>query len=57
MVDMKITRAHSQSIARSGFVLLEVVLALALFATVAVGMTNALDQMGRANPRREVRHG
>ena len=46
---MKITRAHSQSIARSGFVLLEVVLALALFATVAVGMTNALDQMGRAN--------
>ena len=49
MADMKLTRAHSQSIARSGFVLLEVVLALALFATVAVGMTNALDQMGRAN--------
>lgn len=46
---MKITRAHSQRITRSGFVLLEVVLALALFATVAVGMTNALDQMGRAN--------
>lgn len=48
---MKITRAHSESFltTRSGFVLLEVVLALALFATVAVGMTNALDQMGRAN--------
>lgn len=46
---MKITRAHSSFATRSGFVLLEVVLALALFATVAVGMTNALDQMGRAN--------
>ena len=49
MADMKITRAHSSFATRSGFVLLEVVLALALFATVAVGMTNALDQMGRAN--------
>lgn len=49
MADMKITRAHSSFTTRSGFVLLEVVLALALFATVAVGMTNALDQMGRAN--------
>ena len=49
MADMKLTRAHSSFATRSGFVLLEVVLALALFATVAVGMTNALDQMGRAN--------
>lgn len=49
MADMKFTRAHSSFATRSGFVLLEVVLALALFATVAVGMTNALDQMGRAN--------
>lgn len=32
----------------SGFVLLEVILALAIFATVAVGMTNALDQMARS---------
>lgn len=46
---MKITRSHSLIFRRSGFVLLEVILALALFATVAVGMTNALDQMGRAN--------
>ena len=35
---------HSRS---AGFVLLEVILALAIFATVAVGMTNALDQMSR----------
>jgi type II secretory pathway pseudopilin PulG len=49
MVDMKITHIHSPHPHRSGFVLLEVILALALFATVAVGMTNALDQMGRAN--------
>jgi type II secretory pathway pseudopilin PulG len=49
MVDMKITHIHSPRPHRSGFVLLEVILALALFATVAVGMTNALDQMGRAN--------
>ncbi len=34
---------------RSGFVLLEVILALAIFATVAVGMTNALDQMARSS--------
>jgi type II secretory pathway pseudopilin PulG len=46
---MKITHIHSPHPHRSGFVLLEVILALALFATVAVGMTNALDQMGRAN--------
>ena len=49
MVDMKITHIHFPRPHRSGFVLLEVILALALFATVAVGMTNALDQMGRAN--------
>lgn len=35
-------------ISSAGFVLLEVMLALAIFATVAVGMTNALDQMARS---------
>ena len=38
-----IRHSHRQA----GFVLLEVILALAIFATVAVGMTNALDQMAR----------
>lgn len=32
----------------AGFVLLEVILALAIFATVAVGMTKAIDQMARS---------
>lgn len=31
-----------------GFVLLEIILALAIFATVAVGMTRAIDQMARS---------
>lgn len=40
--------ARSFVISSAGFVLLEVMLALAIFATVAVGMTNALDQMARS---------
>ncbi len=34
--------------AARAFVLLEIILALAIFATVAVGMTNAIDQMARS---------
>ena len=42
-------KSHSSHQSRlRGFVLLEVILALAIFATVAVGMTNALDQMARS---------
>ena len=40
-------RAQARGLHHTGFVLLEVILALAIFATVAVGMTNALDQMAR----------
>lgn len=35
--------------AKAGFVLLEIVMALGLFALVAVGMTQALDQIARTS--------
>jgi type II secretory pathway pseudopilin PulG len=40
---------HSTLRIHAGFVLLEVILALALFATVAVGMTKALDMMAQSS--------